>query len=97
MSEDTVTEDMMDFTGEGTYLLFDLNVAVTGKATLPAGTFPVASGADAEENTIAPGADYGGGMMTGSAIVKINSDGTKIISILMAVHLLLKVLVLRMS
>ena len=77
MSEDTVTEDMMDFTGEGTYLLFDLNVAVTGKATLPAGTFPVASGADAEENTIAPGADYGGGMMTGSAIVKINSDGTK--------------------
>lgn len=67
----------MDFTGEGTYLLFDLNVAVTGKATLPAGTFPVASGADAEENTIAPGADYGGGMMTGSAIVKINSDGTK--------------------
>lgn len=77
MSEDTVTEDMMNFTGEGTYLLFDLNVAVTGKATLPAGTFPVASGADAEENTIAPGADYGGGMMTGSAIVKINSDGTK--------------------
>ncbi|WP_286077036.1 hypothetical protein [Alistipes finegoldii] len=77
MSEDTVTEDMMDFTGEGTYLLFDLHVAVTGKATLPAGTFPVASGADAEENTIAPGADYGGGMMTGSAIVKINSDGTK--------------------
>lgn len=77
MSEDTVTEDMMDFTGEGTYLLFDLNVAVTGKATLPAGTFPVASGADTEENTIAPGADYGGGMMTGSAIVKINSDGTK--------------------
>ena len=77
MSEDTVTEDMMDFTGEGTYLLFDLNVAVTGTATLPAGTFPVASGADAEENTIAPGADYGGGMMTGSAIVKINSDGTK--------------------
>lgn len=77
MSEDTVTEDMMDFTGEGTYLLFDLNVAVTGKATLPAGIFPVASGADAEENTIAPGADYGGGMMTGSAIVKINSDGTK--------------------
>lgn len=77
MSEDTVTEDMKDFTGEGTYLLFDLNVAVTGKATLPAGTFPVASGADAEENTIAPGADYGGGMMTGSAIVKINSDGTK--------------------
>lgn len=77
MSEDTVTEDMMDFTGEGTYLLFDLNVTVTGKATLPAGTFPVASGADAEENTIAPGADYGGGMMTGSAIVKINSDGTK--------------------
>ena len=77
MSEDTVTEDMMDFTGEGTYLLFDLNVAVTGKATLQAGTFPVASGADAEENTIAPGADYGGGMMTGSAIVKINSDGTK--------------------
>ena len=77
MSEDTVTEDMMDFTGEDTYLLFDLNVAVTGKATLPAGTFPVASGADAEENTIAPGADYGGGMMTGSAIVKINSDGTK--------------------
>ena len=45
----------MDFTGEGTYLLFDLNVAVTGKATLPAGTFPVASGADAEENTIARG------------------------------------------
>lgn len=77
MSEDTVTEDMMDFTGEGTYLLFDLNVTVTGKATLPAGTFPVASGTDAEENTIAPGADYGSGMMTGSAIVKINSDGTK--------------------
>lgn len=77
MSEDGVTENMTVFSGEGTYLIFDLNVTVTGKATLPAGTFPVASGSDAEENTIVPGADYAGGMMTGSAIVQIKEDGTK--------------------
>lgn len=77
MSEDGVTEDMTVFTGEGTYLIFDLNVTVTGKPTLPAGTFSVASGDEAEENTIAPGADYAGGMMTGSAIVQIKADGTK--------------------
>lgn len=79
MSEDGVTENLTVFTGEGTYLLFDLNVTVTGKATLPAGTFPVASSSKAEENTIAPGKDSEvmPGSMEGSAIVKIKADGTK--------------------
>lgn len=73
LSESGVTESGMAFTGEGTYLVLDINASVTGNPVLPARTFSVST--TAAENTIAAGVD-GGGTYTGSVIVRLKAGAS---------------------